>query len=236
MYGRCPIAGHHHQWRHSLRRDYPRQKQLHGYATSFEPERRKLRQRYCRRCALDRAGRGQHGKCHRLIDRYCAIAPTITQSFSPTSVGEDTNSTLTMVLSNTNAYALTQAALSDTLPSNLTLPTTRAASTSCSGSLTTTTTSAKLSAATIPANGSCSVTLTASSGTAGTYTNTIAAGALTTAQNAANTVAVFGSLTVTASSGGGALRWIDLVFLAGMGVGGRRRSRRSSVISGPSKY
>jgi hypothetical protein len=99
-----------------------------------------------------------------------------------------------------------------------------------------TTTSAKLSAATIPANGSCSVTLTASSGTAGTYTNTIAAGALTTAQNAANTVAVSGSLTVTAPSGGGALRWIDLVFLAGMGVGGRRRSRRSSVISGPSKY
>ncbi len=56
------------------------------------------------------------------------IAPTIAQSFSPASVGENATSTLTLKLSNTNAYALTQAALTDTLPSNLSISTSPAAS------------------------------------------------------------------------------------------------------------
>jgi hypothetical protein len=60
------------------------------------------------------------------------------------------------------------------------------------------------------------VTLTVSSGTAGNYTNTLAANALTTAQNAGNTVASSASLTVTAPSGGGALNWLDLMLLTGV--------------------
>ena len=143
------------------------------------------------------------------------VAPTIAESFSPTSVAENATSTLSIVLSNSNAYALTGAALSDALPANLVLATAPAASTSCAGSLTTTTTAVKLAAATIPANGSCSLTLTLSSATAGTYTNTIAAGALSTTQNAANAASASASLTVAApSSGGGALRWVDLIVLA----------------------
>jgi len=38
------------------------------------------------------------------------IAPTITVGFSPVQVGENSKSTLTITLRNTNAYALTQAA------------------------------------------------------------------------------------------------------------------------------
>jgi serine protease len=144
------------------------------------------------------------------------IAPTIAEGFSPTSVGENTKSTLTITLSNTNAYALTQVALTDTLPSNLRIATSPAASTTCSGSLSTTTGAAKLSGGTTPANGSCTLTLTVSSGTAGSYTNTLAANALTTAQNASNTAATSATLTVTAPSGGGALNWLELMLLTGV--------------------
>ena len=145
------------------------------------------------------------------------IAPTIAQSFSPTQVGENTHSTLTLTLGNTNAYALTRAALADTLPSNLSLVTSPAASSTCAGSLSTAAGTARLAGGTIPANGSCTISLTVSSGTAGTYTNTLPAQALTTAQNANNSAASSATLTVTApSGGGGALNVLDLIFAAGI--------------------
>jgi predicted ATPase len=84
--------------------------------------------------------------------------------------------------------------------------------------------SAALASGTIPAGGSCTITVSVSSGTAGTYTNTIAASALTSRQQASNTAAATGSLTVTAPShGGGALDWLDLTFFAGVLLAGRRR-------------
>jgi serine protease len=156
------------------------------------------------------------------------IAPTITVGFSPVQVGENSKSTLTITLRNTNAYALTQAALTDSLPSNLSFATSPSASTTCSGSLSTTTGTAKLTGGTIPANGSCTLTLTVSSGTAGTYTNTLPAKALMTAQNASNTAASSATLTVTAPSGGGGLNWFDLIFAAGVMWAGRRHAGQRS--------
>jgi len=150
------------------------------------------------------------------------VAPTITETFAPTSVSTNTKSTLTISLSNPNAYPLTQVNVADSLPSGLTLATSPAAATTCNGSVTAG--SAGLASGTIPASGSCTITVSVSSGTTGTYTNSIAAGALTSAQGASNTAAVAGSLTVTASShGGGALDWLDLTFVAGVLLAGRRR-------------
>lgn len=152
------------------------------------------------------------------------IAPGIVETFSPTSVGENIQSTLTITLSNTNAYALTQVALTDTLPSNLSIAASPAASTTCSGSLSASSSVATLSAGTIPANGSCTIVMTVSSGAAGSYTNTIAVNALTTAQGTSNSAAVSAVLTVTApSSGGGALDWLDLIFVTGILLRGLRR-------------
>jgi serine protease len=152
------------------------------------------------------------------------VAPTITETFSPASVSTNTKSTLTISLSNSNAYALTQIAVTDTLPSGLTIATSPAAANTCNGSLSAGTGSAALTGATIPANGSCTITLSVSSGTTGTYTNTVAAGALTSAQGTSNTAAASGSLTVTAANhGGGALDWLDLTFVAGVLLAGRRR-------------
>ena len=152
------------------------------------------------------------------------IAPTITETFAPASVSTNSNSTLTISLSNSNAYPLTQVALTDALPSGLSVATSPAATNTCNGSVSAGTGSAALASGTIPASGSCTITVTVSSGTAGTYTNTIAAGALTSAQQASNTAAATGSLTVTAPShGGGALDWLDLTFFAGVLLAGRRR-------------
>jgi len=145
------------------------------------------------------------------------VAPTVAAAFSPGSVDTNAKSTLTITLSNSNGYALTQANLVDTLPSGISVATTPAAASTCGGSLTAGSGTETLSAATIPANGSCNITLSVSSGTAGSYTNTIAANSLKTAQNASNSSGASGTLTVTASShGGGALDWRDLAFIAGV--------------------
>jgi len=71
--------------------------------------------------------------------------------------------------------------------------------------------------------------MTVSSGTAGSYSNTNAANALATAQNTSNTAAASASLTVTApSSGGGALDWLDMMFVVGVLLAGRRHTGRRS--------
>jgi uncharacterized repeat protein (TIGR01451 family) len=152
------------------------------------------------------------------------VAPTITETFAPASVSTNSNSTLTISLSNSNAYPLTQVALTDALPSGLSVATSPAVTNTCNGSVSSGTGSAVLASGTIPASGSCTITVSVSSGTAGTYTNTIAASALTSAQQASNTAAASSSLTVTAPShGGGALNWLDLTFFAGVLLAGRRR-------------
>jgi serine protease len=164
-----------------------------------------------------------------------AIAPTIAQVFSPASVGENTASTLSITLNNTNAYALTKVTLTDTLPSNLSVAASPAAATTCSGSLSATTGAVKLSDGTIPAAGTCSVTVTVSSGSAGSYVNTLAANAVTTAQNVGNTAASSSAtLTVTApNGGGGALQWLDLMFAAGLSWAARRRAVSHPLRKGP---
>ena len=169
------------------------------------------------------------------------VAPTVSEAFSPASVGSNVVSTLTITLTNANGFALTQTSLTDTLPSNLTVAsssgsTSVAPATTCGGAnaaLTKTTTTVSLSGANIPANGSCTLTIPVKSGTSGTYTNSVAVGALSTGPAGANTVAATATLTVTASkSGGGAVNGWDILFVGGALLAGRRLARRKPPLTG----
>jgi serine protease len=162
-------------------------------------------------------------------------APSVSESFSPGSVGPNASSTLTITFTNTNGYALTQSNFSSTLPNGLTIMMQGAnpeVATTCTGaalSLTATTTAISMSEANIPADGSCTITATVQSATAGAYTNSIAANALMTAPAGGNTAAATASLTVTAppgKGGGGALGWADLWVAVGLVAASRRRSWR----------
>ncbi len=163
--------------------------------------------------------------------------PAVAEAFSPSSVGQNGSSTLTITLSNSNAYPMTAVGLSHALASGLTAKSSPAAINTCGGTLPAPTSSVALSGATVPASGACTVTLTVSSGTAGSYKDTIAAGAVTTALAGSNTAPATATLTVTASGGGGgggALDWLDVLFvagvlLAGRGQAARRRFGRSSA-------
>jgi serine protease len=158
------------------------------------------------------------------------VAPTVTEAFSPATVGPSSASTLTITLNNSNGFALTQSDLIDTLPSSLSI--TGSGTTTCTGatvSLVASGTSIALTGAVIPAKGSCTVTLPVSNTTVGSYTSNIAANALTTGPAGGNTATATATLTVTAppSHGGGALDWLDLTFFAGVLLTGRRRFAQS---------
>ncbi len=159
-------------------------------------------------------------------------APTVSEQFSPDSVGENTASTLTITFGNTNGFALTQSSFTEAVPSGLTIQSSPAPTTTCSGASGTLTNSSGkvvMAGANIPANGSCTVTLTVKSASAGTYNNAIAAQALTTAPAGSNSQAASASLTVTApSSGGGALSW-DMLYILGVLLAGRRYAAKRSA-------
>jgi serine protease len=159
-------------------------------------------------------------------------APTVTEAFSPASVGENVVSTLTIMLHNSNAFALTQSSLTETLPANLSVSTSASAAapaTTCGGgTLTTTTTGITLSGADIPASGTCAITLPVQSAAAGSYTSIVAAKALTTGPAGANAQSATAVLSVTAPSkgGGGDLDWWDTMFVVGVLLAGRRHAKR----------
>jgi hypothetical protein len=129
-------------------------------------------------------------------------------------------------LKNSNAYALSNAALTDTLPSGLTIMSSPVPATTCGGSFSAAASAATMTGASLPASGSCTLTLSVESAAAGVYTNTIAANALTTTPAAGSSAAASAALTVTApSKGGGALDWLDVMFAAGVLLAGRRYGR-----------
>jgi serine protease len=153
------------------------------------------------------------------------VAPTVTEAFAPATTGPNAASVLTVTLNNSNAFALTQSNFTATLPTSLSV--TGTGTTTCGGagkSVAASGTSIALTGAVVPANGSCAITLSVSSATAGTYTSNIAANALTTGPAGGNTATATAALTVAAPShGGGALDWLDLTFIAGVLLAGRRK-------------
>ena len=164
------------------------------------------------------------------------VPPTVTEAFSPTSVSVNAASTLTITFNNTNGFDLTQSGFTETVPANLSVQTSPAPTTTCSGASGTLTSSAStvtMAGANIPAKGSCTMTLSVMSAMAGSYTNSIAASALSTAPAGSSSGTASASLTVTGlvgvaagKSGGGDLDWLDMMFVAGVLLAGRRHVRR----------
>jgi serine protease len=173
--------------------------------------------------------------------RVTPVAPTVSESFSPATTVKSSVSTLTITLSNTNGFALTQSSFALTLPTNLTLATTSAAATTCGDaavSLKSTTTSVSLADANIPADGNCTITVPVQSTTPGSYSTSIAAQALVTAPAGTNSAGASATLTVTAPAsgggGGGSLDWLDFLFAASVLLAVRRPAFRPPRIK-PSK-
>ena len=113
---------------------------------------------------------------------------------------------LVIRLENPNADNLTEATLTDNLPTGLVVATTPAAVTTCAGGTViadASATSIRLTGATIPATGFCTVTVNVLSNIAGSYTNQIAAGALTTFEGVGNEEPTRARIVVTSPPGVG---------------------------------
>jgi len=164
---------------------------------------------------------------------FAPISPAVSETFSPTSVGENVASTLTIIFTNANGFDLTQSHFAETVPAKLVIATSPAPTTTCtgtSGTLTTSASSVTMVGAIIPAKGSCTITVSVESATPGAYTNTIAVNALSTAPAGGNSVSAAASLTVSAPAssggGGGALDGWDMMLGVGALLAGRRHVGR----------
>jgi serine protease len=168
-------------------------------------------------------------------------APTVGVAFAPASVTQNAASVLTLTLANSNAFDLTQATVTETLPAGLVMmgssPPGASGSpgTTCGGggsTLAVTGGSVTLSGANIPAGSSCVITIPVTSATAGTYTTAVAAHALTTGPAGSNAAGASAVLTVTAPSvgGGGRLDGWDTLFVVGVLLAGRRGMKRRGTL------
>lgn len=127
-------------------------------------------------------------------------AASLSKAFLPTSVVQGGTSVLTVTLSNQTNVALTNSAVTDTLPAGITVSATPGTSTTCASGVVTATAlgnTASIAGATIPANGSCNFKVNVIGSTVGTLTNSIPALALTNDQAASNPAAANANLVVT---------------------------------------
>jgi uncharacterized repeat protein (TIGR01451 family) len=123
--------------------------------------------------------------------------PGTTKSFTG-PIARNASSTMTILLTNSNASAITGAAFTDTYPSGLVNTASPSGTTTCTGGTVTAVaggSSVSLSGATIPANGSCTVTVNVTSATPDTYYNNT--GIITTTNGGVGTGAS-GSIQVLA--------------------------------------
>ncbi|MFK7816798.1 MAG: hypothetical protein AB8B92_10745 [Gammaproteobacteria bacterium] len=133
-----------------------------------------------------------------------AAPPTISKSFSPSSINAGGVSQLTITLGNTNANAITLSAdLDDNLPASVTVTSVNNVATTCTDASVVIIPNTRVryaSGATIPTGG-CDIVVNVTSSTLGVMSNVIATNALQT--NAGNNVNIASAnLTVTASGGG----------------------------------
>ncbi|HET9577237.1 MAG TPA: hypothetical protein VFP44_05380, partial [Usitatibacter sp.] len=131
-------------------------------------------------------------------------APTVAKSFATSPVGINTDTAMTITLTNPSAIAITGVNFTDTYPSGLVNSGTPGLTSTCSGSATAAAggTSLALVGGTIPASGSCAITVNVRAASPNTYVNTT--GAVTAANansgaSASATLVVLAPLTVTKS-------------------------------------
>ncbi len=136
--------------------------------------------------------------------------PGVAKAFGAASIVPGAATTLTITLTNANAVPITGVAFTDVFPASpgaMTLADAVVANTcggaladSGGGGLGTGDAGIALSGGTIPAGASCAITVNVTAATPGTYTNTLAAGAVTSANAASNTAPASANLVVTASA------------------------------------
>ena len=126
---------------------------------------------------------------------------TLNKSFSPATVLVGGVSQLTINVLNTNAgaIALTNAALTDTLPLGMIVATPPAASNTCGGTLTAVAGSGTvaLTSGVIAANATCRIQVNVVANAAGNLTNPLAAGAFSSAQGVSNPLPAAATLSAT---------------------------------------
>jgi uncharacterized repeat protein (TIGR01451 family) len=126
-----------------------------------------------------------------------ALAPTVTKSFTPSTIGNNGFSTLLVALGNPNGGPITVATAIDNFPSGIVLAASPLPATTCAGgAVSSTAGSVTLTGGTIPAGGSCTFNIDVQGTNPGTATvNTIPAGGVTT-NVGANTAPASATLTV----------------------------------------
>jgi uncharacterized repeat protein (TIGR01451 family) len=134
-----------------------------------------------------------------------ASAVSLAKSFAPSTSAPNGISTLTILVANTssNAVALSSVALSDALPSGMTIASTPNASTTCGAgavSAVAGATSVALTNGSINAGATCTIAVSVTGSTPGAYVNTIPAGNVTSLQGATNTGPATATLTIGAPS------------------------------------
>ncbi len=152
---------------------------------------------------VERARRGAHYSLLIIavlsVPAVAAAIVDVNKSFSPINIFPGDSSTLTIRLFNSNTVAATSTALTDALPTNVTV--TGVVSNTCGGTATIVpNTAVSLSGGTVPAgdglnSGTCLLSVTVTAATAGTYVNMIPVGAVTSSQGA-NPLAANATLTV----------------------------------------
>jgi uncharacterized repeat protein (TIGR01451 family) len=130
-----------------------------------------------------------------------ASGVSVVKAFAPSIVAPGATSILTITVANTsaNAAALSSLALTDPLPTNVTLAATPNASTTCTGGSVSAAaggSTISLSGASIAPNATCTIVATVTASVTGTDTNTIPPGAVTTGQGATNGSPAQATLTV----------------------------------------
>jgi uncharacterized repeat protein (TIGR01451 family) len=131
-----------------------------------------------------------------IVSAPVTVAPTLTKSFSPSTINSGSVSTLTITLTNpNNAIAYLTAPLTDYLPSGMVIA--GSGSTNCGGKYSggSGQNFVTVTGGSIPANGSRTITVNVTASYSGSYTNTIPVGALQT-NLGSNTTAAYATLTV----------------------------------------
>jgi uncharacterized repeat protein (TIGR01451 family) len=125
--------------------------------------------------------------------------PTIVKSFLPISVAAGSPSTMTLVITNPNAIALTGLLFADNFPTDLVVAATPNVTSTCGGTFTATAAdvSVDLAAGTVAANTTCTIKVDVTSSIAGSYDNTTD-GVASTESGTAGVVSNRATLTVTA--------------------------------------
>lgn len=123
------------------------------------------------------------------LTRSVGTPVSLNKSFTPPNVSGGASSVLSVLITNPNAFALTNIFLSDAMPAGMTVFNIPNASTTCALGLVSAISGANsfsISGATVPASGNCTFQANVTSVTGGNSINTIPVGTLTSAQSVTN--------------------------------------------------